>query len=384
MEAMSRALVLVVDGDPVVLEALTQLIRRSYDVVSAVDGEAALELLQSQVGVAAIVSDMQVPDMEGAMFLARARQVAPDALRILLSGRMDFDAVVAAINEGQVFRILAKRSAPSALMAAVDAAVEQHRLLTSERVLLEQTLHGAVKTLTDILSLTDPLAFGRATRVKRLVSELAFRLGVVDRWQVEVAAMLSQIASVTLPTETVEKVFYGQDLTEAEQHIVARMPAVTEQLLANIPRLEGVREILATYPRDHRNAEPDNGDPRRRTLARHAQILRVAIDYDVLEMQGASSGVAIDTIRGRTGRYDPRVIEALVVVRGRNTQRHEVRELPLRALSAGMVFAQDVKLANGTLLVGRGGEVSAGFLQRVRNFRPGAIREPIRVRLRIA
>ncbi len=381
---MSRALVLVVDGDPVVIESISQLIRRSYDVVTAVDGEAAIELLQSQVGVAAIVSDMQVPDMDGVTLIERARQIAPDAVRILLSGRVDFDDAVAAINEGQVFRILAKRCAPAALVAAVDAAVAQNRLITSERVLLEQTLHGSIKVLTDVLSLTDPLSFGRATRVKRLVSELAARLGVVERWQVEVAAMLSQIACITLPVETVEKVLYGHDLSDAEQRMIARMPAVTEQLLANIPRLEEVREILATYPRDHRHADPDGGDSRRRSHERNAQILRVAIDYDVLEMQGASSGVAIDTIRGRVGRYDPRVIEALVVVRGRHTQRHEVRELPLRALSAGMVFAQDVKLANGTLLVGRGGEVSAGFLQRVRNFRPGAIREPIRVRLRVA
>ncbi len=96
------------------------------------------------------------------------------------------------------------------------------------------------------------------------------------------------------------------------------------------------------------------------------------------------SGVAIDTLRGRFGRYDPHVIEALVAVRGRATLRHEVRELTLRALSPGMVFTQDLRLANGTLLVGRGGEVTPALLARIRNFKSGSIKEPVRMRVRIA
>jgi CheY-like chemotaxis protein len=384
MEPDSRALVLIVDDDPAVVEGLSHHIRRRYDVVTAADAAAALDLLAAHVGVAVILSDARIAGTDGAIFLREARHAAPDAARILLTAEMNFDDAVAAINEGQVFRILTRPCPSAALMAAVDAGAAQHRLVTAERVLLQQTLHGSIKTLTDVLALTDPVSFGRATRVKRLVSELAVRLGIAERWQVEVAAMLSQIACMTLPEDTVEKVYYGHELTESEQHMVARLPAVTDQLLANIPRLDEVREILANCNRKYRPTESAANDDERRALGRGAQLLRVAIDYDVLEAQGASSGVAIDTLRGRTGLYDPQIIEALVVVRGRYTQRHEVRELPLRALSAGMIFTQDVKLANGTLLVGRGGEVTAGFLQRVRNFRPGSIKEPIRVRLRVA
>src|SRR5207237_77668 len=82
------------------------------------------------------------------------------------------------------------------------AALEQHHLITAERVLLEQTLHGCVKMLVDVLSLTNPIAFGRANRIKRLVADIAERLQLQERWQLEVAAMLSQLGAITLPAET--------------------------------------------------------------------------------------------------------------------------------------------------------------------------------------
>ena len=382
MPTSEKVSVLCVDDEPNVLEGISLHLRRRFEVATATSGSAALELLKRSGSIAVVLSDMRMPGMDGATFLSHARLLVPDTVRILLTGQTDMNTAVSAVNDGQIFRFLTKPCAPATLISAVDAAVEFNRLIVSERVLLNQTLHGSIKALTEVLALTNPTAFGRATRVKQHVSALADKLGFQERWQLEVAAMLSQIGSIVLPPETVERVYYGQPLSEAESAMVARMPNVVEQLLGNIPRLEVVRAILAHREKPFAQTDLAYGDSETRLAARGALMLGVACDFEELIARGMAVALALDTLRGRKGRYDPTVLEALAAVRGSTSARVEVRELPISALRVGMVCAEDVKLRNGTLVVGSGFEITASFIERIRNFAPGSVKEPVRVILR--
>lgn len=379
---MSATRVLCVDDEPQVIDGLVLSLGRSYEVQRALGGAEGLVVLRERGPFAVVLSDMRMPGMDGATFLAQVRQCAPDTTRMLLTGHADLEATIQAVNEGQIFRFLSKPCPPDALRKAFAAAAEQHRLVTGERVLLEETLHGSIKALVDVLSLTNPIAFGRATRIKQHVSELAVKLRLPERWQVEVAAMLSQLSSIVLPPETVEKVYFGGPLTAHEADQVARLPAVTERLLAHIPRLEVVRGILATYGKSRRRPDPAHDDADGVLVERGAQLLKIAVDFDVLEAQGNPAGVAVGTMRGRAECYDPEIFEAFAALRGADAPTLEVREVPVAAIREGMVFAEDVKLATGTLLAARGYEVTASFVERARNFRPGFIKEPVRVILR--
>lgn len=384
MDASARTKILCVDDEKAVLDGLSLHLRRRYDVFVAQSGASGLETLERDPSIAVVMSDMRMPGMDGAEFLSRARKILPNTVRVLLTGQADMSSAIAAVNEGQIFRFLTKPCPPAAVMSAIDAAVEQNRLVTAEKVLLEQTLHGSIKALTDILSLTNPVAFGRATRIKELVSDLAAKVEVNDRWQVEVAAMLSQLGSITLPAETVEKVYYGQPLTPEEQKMVSRAPVVTEQLVRNIPRLESVAEILAAHVKPRKSAEAIGNDPRKQQIELMAQVLRAAVDFDALDSQGSSGALSLDTMRGRKDRYEPRILDALAALRGAEGPRAGVREVFLSVLTVGMVFVDDVKTTTGTLLVARGFEVTQGFLERARNFKPGTVKEPLRVILRPA
>lgn len=374
-----RVKILCVDDEPALLEGVALHLRRAYEVQTATSGENALQLLDASPDVAVIVSDMRMPAMDGATFLGRSRQLAPDATRILLTGQTDLDSAIAAVNEGQVFRFLTKPCAPAALLAAIASAAQQYRLVTAERVLLEHTVHGSIKALTDVLALTHPTCFGRANRIKQLTSELAQHLRLAERWRLEVAAMLSQLGAVALPPETAERVYFGQPLTEQERKMLERVPQVTDEILGNIPRLEAVREILSHAQRMRPNPE---SDPGKELLRMGAEILRAASDFDALETQGNSSAVAVDTLWGREGQYDERVLQALAAVRGRGRPRADVREIPVNALREGMVIAEDVRMVSGTLIVTRGFEVTPAFAERARNFRAGTVREPVRVVVR--
>jgi response regulator RpfG family c-di-GMP phosphodiesterase len=282
------------------------------------------------------------------------------------------------VNNGQIFRFLTKPCAPPDMLAQVSAAVEQHRLITSERVLLRQTLHGSIKALIDVLALTHPASFGRAMRIKEKVGKLVAATGMVESWQVEVAAMLSQLGCAALPPEVAEKVYFGRRLTSEEEAMVARVPHVTEQLLGNIPRMEAVRHMLASL---HRPLGRDvaASEAERELIAVGAKLLRIVVDYDVLEQQGATPAVAFASMRARNGRYDPALLEKFAEARGDGGPHPDVRELSLRDLLPGMVVAQDVVMSTGALLVARGYQLTDGVLERLRNFRAGSVREPIRV-----
>jgi CheY-like chemotaxis protein len=371
---LPRARILCVDDEPQVLEGLSLHIRRRHDVVTATSGSQALELLQRDRGIMVVMSDMRMPAMDGAAFLSRCCELVPDATRLLLTGQAELSSAIAAINQGRIFRFLTKPCDPPDLLAAVEAAVAQHRLIVSERVLLQETLHGSIKALTGVLALTNPASFGRATRLKQLVTELAATLSLREPWQLEIAAMVSQLGFITLPPETAENVFYGRDLSLPEKKMLEKAQAVSAELLGNIPRLEEVREILSSYAKPWRRPAIAPS-----LVERSAQVLRVALDFDLLETQGLSAAFAVDTLRGRGELYDQAVVAALASLRGSSTVQRDVRELPLSALQAGMIFAEDVRMANGTLLVARGYEVTNGFLERARHFSKGSVKEPLRV-----
>jgi CheY-like chemotaxis protein len=370
--------VLCVDDEPNVLAGLALHLRRRYDLVTAASGADALEVLKQHGGIAVIISDMRMPVMDGAAFLSRSREVAPDAVRMLLTGQADMHAAITAINQGQIFRFLTKPCPPVALIASVAAAVEQHQLITAQRVLLEQTLRGSIKALTEVLALTNPAAFGCATRIRQLTTELAARLEVQDSWQLDVAAMLCQLGSVALPPDTAARFYAGDALTSDDAQMVARMPTVTEQLLRQIPRLEDVVAILTAIGKPFHAVDP-HADLHERLRRRGGELLKVARDFDALEVQGNTAARAVDMMRSRSGRYDADILDALQELRANEAPHETIVEVALSAIRVGMVFADDVRTDDGMLIAARGSEVTTSFVERMRNVRVGDDKTAIRV-----
>ena len=337
--------------------------RRYYEVLTATGGQMALELLEREGPFAVVLSDMRMPGMDGATLLGQIRQRSPDTTRMLLTGQADLDSAIAAVNEGQLFRFLTKPCPPPVLLKAFEAGVAQYRLMTAQRVLLEQTLRGVIQTLTDILALTHPIAFGRANRLKRHAVDLAKQIGLHQEvWPLEVAAMLSQIGCIILPNETLEKLYQGGVPNEKERAMVERLPAVTEQLLGHIPRLEAVLSILRNQDKPYR-FNPTELD----AVHVGGPILKLVGDFDALINQGNPAEIALDTLRGRSGRYDPILLDAFVAIRSPAGLRRPIKEVPMLALQVGMVFAEDVRTKSGALLVTRGHEVTPGLLERLYN-----------------
>ncbi len=388
-----RSRVMLVDDEPQVLEGLTLHLRRRYDVVTAANGAIGLAMMNDRPP-AVVISDMRMPGMDGATFLAAVHRLYPSTVRILLTGQANVGSAIAAINDGQVFRFLTKPCPPANLLATVAAAVEQHELIQAERVLLQQTLHGSVEALLEVLSLANPVVFGWGQGTKRLVGELAGVLHIQDAWMVELAAMFSQLGLVSLPADVAEKVHYGHPLSDEETEMVARVPAVTDRLLAHIPRLHSIRAMLDRVARDspHAHASANASAHHASTHASSltpgpvdehvrvgAQLLSIATRFLQLEARGDSAATALSKLRAREGGYDAAMLDALRGLRCRAEEIEETREVPLALLQAGMVLADAVRMADGQLLAARGYVVTQSFVERCRNAKDGSIVEPARI-----
>jgi FixJ family two-component response regulator len=350
----SRPKILCVDDEAMVLEGLRDRLHRRFDVITTTNGFEALKILASQ-NICAVVSDMRMPLVDGARFLGLAHEHAPDAVRLVLSGQMDVDAAMRAVNDGHVFRFLVKPCSQEDLVGALDAAVEQHRLRTSERVLLDETLRGSIAMMVEVLTLADPKAFGRATRIRQHVTDVARRAGVELSWELVSAALLSQLGSLTVADGESE-----------------RLPIVASRLLAQIPRLEAVRVLL-------HHAGPSEVAGGAEAGSRPANLLRVAVDYELLESHGLDPELALATMRGRIGRYDAEILEALASALGARETGRELREVRIAELHDAMVLATDVTSTAGRLLVARGAPVTATLVARLRSLPDDQVREPIKV-----
>lgn len=362
--------VLCVDDEPRVLEGLERTLGARFDVTTAPSGVAALERLRAEAPFAVIVSDMRMPLMSGAAFLARARQHAPDTVRILLTGQADLDAAMAAVNEGAIFRFLTKPCPPDRLAAALDEAVHQYRLVQVERELLEKTLTGTIALLSEVLAIAYPGAFDRAQRGKTIVRYLCDQLMLDDPWIFEAAALLAPLGLITIPDDVIARNAAQAPLRGADRALYLKATATTERLLANIPRLEVVAAIIG------RHVQAAVAQPRT-TVEYGAGMLRLTQALvPLIEQHGlAAALVAVRTQLDGWELASLALLDGLVIP-------GPVRPVLLRVgdLRPGMVLLDDVRGKTGMLLAPAGQVVSALQVERLRQFADRAgVEEPIRV-----
>jgi ActR/RegA family two-component response regulator len=344
--------VLFVDDEANILDTFRVSLRKSFEVSTALGPEEGLKAVREAGPFAVVVSDLKMPKMDGIAFFSQVRELAPDTVRIMLTGFAEVDVAIGAVNEGQVFRFLTKPCPLEVLTRTLEAGLEQHRLVTSEKELLRGTLRGSIRVLTEVLSLANPEAFGRSERVRRLVGRLAEAMGIKGNWELDLAAMLSHIGCVALPRELVHKISAGKLLTPEEQKVYENHPAVGAGLLEHIPRLGSVSAIIADQLKPH--------DP-----ARHlgARILRVAIDYDRQAGKGIDPFDICARLRGCKGCYDPAVLDALE--RTVRQGGYAERRLRIREFKDGMILDESVVTRDGLVLLAKGAELNEESIYRL-------------------
>ena len=359
--------ILLVDDEPNVLQGFKRQLRKDYELVLAVGGQEAIDVFEKEGPFAVVVSDMQMPDMSGVKLLQRIQQMNEFTVRIMLTGNADQKTAVEAVNEGQIYRFLNKPCEPEKLAESLDAGLQQYRLVTAEAELLNKTLAGSVKMLTQVLSLSMPGTFGLTQEARIWARATADALGVGPKWQVEIAAMLMRVGCVSLPPEVLKLFLDGERLDGPNQELTEETPQLAHKLISEIPRLEPVAEIVK-----HQYAPPKDPTPRA------SRILRAIGDYQRFS-SNLSPSEALKILENGP-EYDRTVVRTLSKVIASDPRG--LLELPVAQLTEGMILAKPVVDAKGQMLIASGVEVHELMIEKLKMLsRSGrGVSEPVQVK----
>ena len=372
--------ILFVDDEENILHSIKRDLRKRYDIHTALSGPEALEILKTQGPFSVIVSDMRMPGMNGIQLLSTVKDLYPEVVRLMLTGNADQETAIEAVNKGQIFRFLNKPCQTPTLVMAIALALHQYRLITAERELLDKTLKGSITVLSEMLSLASPIVFSSGLRIKSMVGELARGLGLNNLWQFEIAALLSQVGCITMPQDILNKFYSGQPLTADEEKMFQEYPMVGARLLEKIPRLETIAAIIANQRKSYQDLSniPDLDE----AVLIGAQILRIAIDFDLLMFRGYRHNDAIDKLKSRHNTYKPELLQMVEGIE-LSEDRDKVVAMNVRDLYVGLIADQDIMTMGGLLIAPKGQEINWTLLQGLNNFaKQAGIKEPIMVRVR--
>lgn len=403
--------VLCVDDEPNILAALRRLLRgeTGWRFRGAGSGAEALEILANEP-VDVIISDMRMPQMDGAQFLEQARELRPDVGRLLLTGEADMASTMAAINRGEIYRYITKPWNDAELVATVRQALERRELLRERQKLLaltqaqnealaqmnagleqkvaERTAElknahdrlaknylNSIKAFSSLIDLRSANMVGHARRVADIGRRLAAQMGLSEAQQREifVAGLLHDIGQIGLTDAQLEKPFpklAGPDLSRYLRHTV-----MGEQVLLALEDMQAVSQLI----RSHHERYDGEGFPDKRAgdaIPIGAAILAVADAFDDLQT-GHLAGATLSKEEARTiihhGRgkqYHPDVIDALIDMTKKAPPAPPAPPVPKTTgeLVPGMVLAKELVSAEGVVLLAAGQALNLDLIERIRAY----------------
>ncbi|MGD0891315.1 MAG: HD domain-containing phosphohydrolase [Terracidiphilus sp.] len=355
--------ILFVDDEPSVLEGYKRLLGREVRVDTAVGGSLGLASIAETGPYAVVISDMRMPQMDGAQFLAKVHKIAPNTVRLALTGYVDIDTAMAAVNDGNIFRFLTKPCSKETLLKAIEAALVQHNLLRSERELLEQTLRGSVSVLTEVLSFSNPAAFGRAMRLRRFVQHVAEKLMLNSTWQFEIAAMLSQLGCVTLAPELMNAAYAGDRLSPDDQRKFDEHPAVAWEMLSRIPRMEAVTQMIVNQHKSRYQIEARTPGEKH-DIEFGIQLLQAGVAFERYMGSGLSPTEAARRVHVDFKSCDSAILQCLDELAP--SMPMHARECSVSDLAVGMTLQQDLCNSVGLLIVAKGQELTYQWIERLK------------------
>lgn len=379
--------ILLVDDDRNMLTTTEHVLRTKFDVETAQGGVAALAKFAASGPYGVVVADRQMPGMDGAQLLSKVKEISPDTVRVMLTGNADLESVIRLVNESNIFRFLTKPCPSNLLVKAVEDAQKLYQLVVAEKELLNKTLNGSIKLLTDILSMVETPTFGESQSLREVIMDATKRLGLDNAWEIHLAAMLASIGNVAVPPETLVRSRAGLPLSKAEEQMLAHMPETTARLLANIPRLEGVAEIVR-----YKNKSFDGSGFPDDALAGNAipvgaRLLKIILDLMELQRGGAPQTEAFQIMCGRAGLYDPAILKVLQQsFEGGGGGRVQAARLSMpvtaRNLAKGMVLRSNIETKDGILILRAGHQINEMTLEKILNFESVVgLKEPIMVEI---
>lgn len=404
-ETRDQAAILLVDDDVDLLETLGEQLKwEGYSVTLCSTPALALARLAT-TPFATIISDQNMPSMTGLELFAKAREIQPQASRILITGVLALDTLVGAINQGEIFRFLAKPWARAELLATVENAVQRHRLATDNEQLradtqelnrqlasinaelsarveqligqkhsldeaheaLEENFEHSLGLCYRIINTFYPLLGTRTKAVVEICRKMTENdlIAPADKHVLMTSAWLHDIGLVGLKREILHKLFTQPSAcTKDEWTMIRQHPVYGQTLAAFVDRLTTVGATI----RGHHERFDGKGYPdglAGEAIPWMARCLAVAVAF---VETGRSREQASDFIVKQSGSaLDPEAVRLFFRATQVADLPRQVREMLLDELRPGMRLAKGILSPAGLLLIPEGQELSPATIAKIKN-----------------
>lgn len=403
-ELPTRPAILIVDDEELILFAIREMLTEEpYRVVTASNAAEAFEHVQRE-RFALVISDQNLPGLNGLEFFSKIKKFQPDATRVLMTGALNLATVIGAFNKGNIDRFIVKPWLTEEMLATVKNAVNRYELLVqntrlhevtqamnrelaalneslahkvkreSEQNLqlahmndaLEQNLHRSVELCLKTMITFYPSLGLQAKRVAELCNTMAegLQLPAEQRQILDLSALLHDVGLVGVPRRLIHLWQTSPGiLNSAELALVHQHPVMGQQLADFMDKLSEVGIIIrAHHERFDGTGYPDRlrGDE----IPWLARLLAVAATY--AENEKPDHDPLRDIMRGSGTAFDPEAVRIFVRYL-RPVQRRKQREVPMAELKAGMVLAKGIYTANGLLLIPEGQVLNEPYIDKLRN-----------------
>ena len=397
--------ILLLDDDRDLLETLNEQLKcEGYDVIACPSPDAALACMERRQ-FAAIISDQHMPGMTGLEFFGRVRKAQPDASRILITGILALDTVVGAINQGEIFRFLAKPWSRAELLATVENAVQRHRLIVDNNRLRADTLalngqledaNGKlVEKLNELIEQKQRLAeahealnenfdhsLGLCYRIintfypllgarTKAVVELCRKMTASDEFTARekhvlmASAWLHEIGLVGVDREILHKLFTRPNECQPEEWVSIRQhPIYGQTMAAYVDRLNTVGETI----RAHHERFDGKGYPDRlagQLIPWTARCLAVAAAFVETGLPREQASALIVNESGRA--FDPDAVRLFFKVTQVSDLPRQVAEITMNEMKPGMHLAKGIFSPAGLLLFPEGQVLTDGTISKIKN-----------------
>jgi response regulator RpfG family c-di-GMP phosphodiesterase len=397
--------ILVVDDEPAALALLQDdLAQIGCKTVGFADPEPALEELKKQK-FSVIMADQRMPRLSGLELLAQARELQPCAARILITGVLQLNTVIEAINKGEVFRFVVKPWLREELLATVKNGVHRYELISHNERLqeatqsmneqlvdlnrsleqqiklvaqkneqlaqlnaaLERNLGHLIEICVHTMQTFYPTLGNQARRVHRLCESIAqvLELNTEDAHTLKTSAWLYDIGLVGVPRQIIKH--WQEDpetLGAAEKALVEQHTILGQELAVFGGHLDKVGEII----RSHHEHFDGSGYPDQlaeSNIPWLSRLLAVAVAYASCPLSDAD---AIEKVKAGSGTaFDPEAVRAFLRAQTIAVIPRKERQVMLADLRPGMVLAKGIYTYNGLLLVPEGRQLNATYIEKVLN-----------------
>jgi len=404
-DSKNSSTILIVDDEPSVLVGLRSVLeRQQFHVVATTSTERALrELTQRTFGV--VISDQNMPEMTGLEFLKKVREVQPDASRVLITAAIDLPTLVDAINEGEIYRFIAKPWLREELLATLGNAKSRHELVVQNRQLLEQTtelneqiseantvLAAQVVQLESqreqlaaknielkqrydlslelssrILATYDSMLAGQTKAIAALTEQMlsSQHFTTEERESLQTSAWLCDLGLIGVPRDLYRSfIDHPAQLSERDLASIHSHPTYSQTLTAHV---DG-RPLVGQTVRSHHEKFDGSGYPdglAGSEIPWAARCLAVAVLFVESRLSTDQALALIDKESGHA--LDPEAVRLFRQTTNLRALPRSVSEVMVNDLQPGMVLANGIYSPHGLLLVGQGQSLSSATITKLRS-----------------